>query len=159
MLTEKAQSIAKGNYNETIPDTNHQDEIGRLQDNFQQMQKSLAVHMGELEQLTASLQENKVMLQAAYNQAAKADRMKTAFLHNMTNQMIGPSTSIEKDVDTLVEIVSNPENIQDTSKLAEDIQIEGKIITDLLKNLINSSDEDKMQASDTELTGKEAADD
>lgn len=159
MLTEKAQNIAKGNYNETIPDTKHQDEIGQLQDNFQQMQKSLAVHMGELEQLTVSLQENKVMLQAAYNQAEKANRMKTAFLHNMTNQMIGPSTSIEKDVDTLVEIISNPENIQDTSKLAEDIQIEGKIITDLLKNLIDTSDEDKMQAGDTELMGKEATND
>ena len=115
--------------------------------------------MGELEQLTVSLQENKVMLQAAYNQAEKANRMKTAFLHNMTNQMIGPSASIEKDVDTLIEIVSDPKNNADINKLAEDIQIEGKIITDLLKNLINSSDEDKMQASDTELTGKEAADD
>lgn len=159
MLTEKAQSIAKGNYNETIPDATQQDEIGRLQDNFQQMQKSLAAHMDELEQLTTSLQENKVVLQAAYNQTEKANRMKTAFLHNMTNQMISPSTAIGKDVETLVETVSNPEDIQDTSKLAEDIQIEGKIITDLLKNLINTSDEDKMQASDTESIGKEAADD
>ena len=159
MLTEKAQNIAKGNYNETIPDTMHQDEIGRLQDNFKQMQQSLAVHMNELEQLTTSLEENKIMLQAAYNQAAKADRMKTAFLHNMTNQMIGPSASIEKDVDTLIEIVSDPKNNADINKLAEDIQIEGKIITDLLKNLINTSDEDKMQASDGEPTRKEATDD
>ena len=159
MLTEKAQNIAKGNYNETIPDTMHQDEIGRLQDNFKQMQQSLAVHMNELEQLTTSLQENKIMLQAAYNQAAKADRMKTAFLHNMTNQMIGPSTSIEKDVDTLIEIVSDPKNNADINKLAEDIQIEGKIVTDLLKNLINTSDEDKMQAGDGEPIRKEATDD
>ena len=159
MLTKKAQSIAKGNYNEKIPDTRQQDEIGRLQDNFQQMQQSLAVHMDELEQLTATLQEKKFVLQAAYNQAEKANHMKTAFLHNMTNQMLAPSNSIEKDVDTLIEIISNPENNQDTSKLAEDIQIEGKIIIDLLKHLINTSDEDKMQADDMEPLGKEAADD
>lgn len=157
MLTAHAQHIAKGNYNETIPDTRQQDEIGQLQENFQDMQKSLAVHMGELEQLTATLKENKIVLEAAYQQAAKADHMKTAFLHNMTNQMIIPSNSIEKDVDTLVEKVSSGAPI-DISKLAEDIQSEGKVITDLLKNLINISDEEK-EHTETTVKGKEAADD
>jgi methyl-accepting chemotaxis protein len=157
MLTDKAHYIAKGHYDSIIPDTRQEDEIGLLQQNFQEMQKSLASHMGELEQLTATLKENKLVLEAAYNQAAKADHMKTAFLHNMTNQMVTPSHSIEKDVKTLVEKVSHGDT-SDISKLAEEIQNEGKVITDLLRNLINTSDEDKVQSADTPI-GKEAADD
>ena len=91
LLTTSAQRIAEGHYNETIPDSHQQDEIGRLQTNFQMMQQSLAKHIGELEQLTETLVERGNGLKAAYEQAQKADRMKTAFLHNMTNQMLGPA--------------------------------------------------------------------
>ena len=140
MLAEKAQLIAKGNFNEPIPDSRQQDEIGRLQANFQEMQRTLANNIGELELLTAQLQENTRGLRVAYDQAQKADRMKTAFLHNMSNQMIGPAMAIDKDVEVLVGNSSDtPQNIDE---LAEDIRVNGTTITDVLKNLIHLSDED-----------------
>ena len=142
MLTASAQRIAEGHYDEIIPNSRQEDEIGQLQDNFQQMQLSLANYIGELEQLTVTLQEQDVDLHAAYEQAQKADRMKTAFLHYMTNQMIGPAQSIEKDVDTLLNNLSAHEHQQDTGKLADDIQQSGNTIAELLKNLINMSDEE-----------------
>jgi methyl-accepting chemotaxis protein len=145
MLTEKAQYIAEGNFNETIPDSRHIDEVGRLQDNFQLMQKSLANHIGELEKLKNTLHERGEGLREAYDQAKKADRMKTSFLHNMTNQMMVPAEAIEKDVDLLCsKSECNP------TKVVADIQQNGKAITELLKNLITMSD-DEMR--------KEAADD
>lgn len=136
MLAESAHRIAQGKYDEVIPHSRHQDEIGHLQDNFRQMQQSLATNIGELEQLTKTLQERGEGLRTAYNQAQKADRMKTAFLHNMTNQMIGPADAINEDVNALIGDSAN------RSQLVGDIQSKSKVITELLNNLIHISDEE-----------------
>ena len=140
MLTESAQHIAKGNYTESIPRSRQEDEIGQLQDNFIRMQHALAKHVGELEQLKTSLQESGKELQAAYRQSQKADRMKTVFLHNMTNQMIKPSEAIFKDVECLCDYAH--QEVQKTHELAENIQKNGNAIADLLDNLIHISDEE-----------------
>ena len=134
MLTEKAQRISQGHYDEPIPDSHHTDEIGQLQKNFQQMQQRLSTYIGELEQLTATLRERGEGLSKAYEEAKKADRMKTTFLHNMTNQMIEPAEAIEQDVNALSKEGKN---------VADNIQMNGSRITDLLNNLINMSDEEK----------------
>ena len=137
MLAEKAQLIAKGNYDETIPDSHQTDEIGRLQNNFQQMQQSLAIHIGALEKLKTQLQEHGEELRTAYQKAQKADRMKTAFLHNMTNQMTEPAQAIVNDVEALRSGES-----QDLAALTTDIEAQGQTIATLLDNLIKLSDED-----------------
>ncbi len=138
LLTESAQRIAKGHYEEPIPDSRQKDEIGRLQHNFQQMQQSLATHIGELEQLTTTLQERGEGLRVAYHQAQKAERMKTTFLHNMTNQMTTPAIAIDKDVQALC----SDDVPQDMSQLTGDIQRNGTTITNLLNNLITMSEEE-----------------
>ena len=72
--------------------------------------------------------------------------MKTAFLHNMTNQMIGPAEAIEKDVDALCS--GNAEN-QDIVYLSDDIQKNGGAIAELLDNLISvSADEKRKEVAD-----------
>jgi methyl-accepting chemotaxis protein len=145
MLTAQTQHIADGNFSEPIPDSRHIDEVGRLQGNFQLMQRSLATQINELENLKNTLYSRCEGLRMAYDQAKKADRMKTSFLHNMTNQMMVPAEAIEKDVDLLCsKSECNP------TKVVADIQQNGKAITELLKNLISMSD-DEMR--------KEAADD
>lgn len=147
MLSASAQRIAEGHYDETIPDSHHHDEIGRLQTIFQQMQQSLATNISELEQLTTTLQERGEGLREAYNHAKKADRMKTAFLHNMTNQMIAPANAINDDVEELCKFIRNKEE-HEVSRLANEVQQSGKAITEQLKNLISVSDDE---------IGKEAA--
>ena len=142
LLTASAQRIAKGNYSEPIPDSRQNDEIGRLQDNFQKMQKTLAAHIGELDQLTATIKKRGDELRSVYEQAQKADRMKTSFLHNMTNQMIGPAEAIVRDVAALSD--NSQDRQHDTGRLVGDIHSNGNTITDLLKNLINISDDEKL---------------
>ena len=144
MLTESAHRIAKGHYDEPIPDSHQEDEIGRLQDNFQQMQQALSSHIGELEQLKNTLEERSKSLRIAYKEAQKADRMKLAFLHNMTNQMVAPAEAIFKDVDSMCD-TSCSDRAADkgqTVRLATDIQKNGNTIAKLLDELINLSDED-----------------
>ena len=138
LLDRSAQRIADGHYDETIPDSRHSDEIGRLQDHFQQMQQALASHVGQLQQINDTLQQRGDNLQQAYSKARQADDMKTAFLHNMTNQMLQPSAVIMHDVQQLCEHgqTITPE---ETDRQADEIQQQGETITELLNNLLNTS--------------------
>ena len=142
MLTESAQHIAQGNYSDTIPRSTQNDEIGHLQDNFGQMQQSLSSRIGELEQLTATLEERGAGLRAAYTRARKADGMKTAFLHNMTDQMLAPAEAIDRDVADLAG------GNADTRGAADNIRRSGTTITRLLDHLINISDEEPEEGGD-----------
>jgi HAMP domain-containing protein len=140
MLTASAQRIARGNYNEKIPYSPQKDEIGRLQNHFQQMQESLAANMEELEELKATLEQRSVKLRAAYDRVKQSDRLKTVFLHNMTNQMAGPASNIQKDVDAL----NNCSHLsaEEIKRLADNIQQQGKIITESLDNLLRVAEKE-----------------
>ena len=141
MLTKSAQRIADGHYNEPIPDSHQHDEIGLLQDNFQSMQHALSNHVNELEQLNATLQERAEGLRSAYERAHKADRMKTAFLHNMTNQMLEPAITIDQCVGELCNLNEDTEQ-QESDRLVSTIQQQGKTIAEVLNNLLDISLDD-----------------
>ena len=142
MLTKSAQRIAEGDYNDPIPDSRQEDEIGQLQEQFQQMQQSLATHVNELNRLRASLQIQGEELRTAYERAQEADKLKTAFLHHMTNQMIAPSQTILTSVDTLCQQWSNMSK-EEAAKVVDSIQKDSQTITDLLGGMLNKSVIDK----------------
>ena len=139
MLTKQTERIAEGHYDEPIPASLHIDEIGVLQDNFQHMQKSVAANMDELNQLTDAIKERSEELQAAYKQAKKADKMKTVFLHNMTNQMVAPAYAIADDVMVLCDYDKSAGG-KTIGQLVGSIQQNGTTITQLLNDLINLSE-------------------
>lgn len=139
LLSKSAQRIAEGFYDEPIPDTKQQDEVGRLQNHFQQMQQSLATRVGELQQLTEALQQRGKVLQAAYEQAQGAERMKTNFLYNMSNQMMTPARVIYKSVMNINEHYTELTE-EKTNQLVDEIQQRGGMITELLNQLIADSE-------------------
>lgn len=143
-LTKSAHRIANGHYNEPIPDSHQHDEIGQLQNHFQQMQLALAKHVDELEKLNVELKGQGERLRVAYHQAQAADRLKTSFLHNMTNQMLSPVRLISERVNDLWHLdMMKPE---DVDKIADDIQKQGEVTAELLNHLLELS---------KEATGKE----
>ena len=146
MLTRSTQRIAKGNYDETIPDTDREDEIGRLQEHFQKMQRSLAVHIGQLEELSANLKERNKELEKAYIQAQKADKMKTIFLHNMTNQMVDPSNQITVNVGSLCDLYKNGQ-MDESEPVVENISEQSKVMVDLLNDMLQTANKD-LEAGD-----------
>ena len=138
-LTKSAHRISNGHYDEPIPDSHQHDEIGQLQNHFQQMQQALAKHVDELEKLNEELKGQGERLRVAYHQAQAADRLKTSFLHNMTNQMLSPVQLISERVNDLWHLETmKPEAVD---KMADDIQKEGEVITDLLNHLLELSRE------------------
>ena len=138
-LAKAAQCIAGGCYDEPIPDTRQQDEVGRLQNHFREMQQSLVTRMGEMQQLTDTLQERGKVLQAAYEQAQGADRMKTNFLYNMSDQMKSPVSNISKSVKTISNRYSELTE-EEINRLVETIQQRGGQVTALLNQLIADSE-------------------
>ena len=160
LLTRSAKQIASGEWrqeneelgirnstsqrseNHSSFNTQHstfkEDEIGQLQECFQQMQQSLDANVSELNGLLATIEERGEGLRKVYGQAQEADRMKTAFLHNMTNQMMEPAKAIAASVDRLV---AGDEAGGDTfEQETETIRQQSKAITDVLNHLLDAAD-------------------
>ena len=138
-LATSAQRIAEGSYDEPIPESRKQDEVGRLHQHFQMMQQSLASRVGELQRASDILKERGEVLQTAYEQAQAGDRMKTNFLYNMSDQMMSPVSDICKDVMTISDH-GNELSEKETSRLVDEIQERGSKITALLNQLIAESE-------------------
>ena len=141
-LEKSAQHIAEGNYNNPIQYSRRQDEVGRLQNHFREMQQSLATRMGEMSQLTATLKQRGEELQTTYEQAQAAERMKTNFLYNMSDQMMSPVDGIRQRVLTISQS-DNQLTEEETCQLVDGIQLRGEKVTALLNQLIAESEKIK----------------
>ena len=146
-LATSARHIADGRYDEKIlgvkmldSGVKRQDEVGRLQSHFIEMQHSLSTRMGEMQRLTDTLNERGRVLQAAYEQAQAGEAMKTNFLYNMSDQMMSPVSGIKKSVDTICDRYSGLTE-EDIKRLAEDIHQRGAKVTELLNQLITDSEQ------------------
>jgi methyl-accepting chemotaxis protein/sigma-B regulation protein RsbU (phosphoserine phosphatase) len=138
-LTESSQRIANGHFDELVPESHQHDEIGQLQNHFQQMQQALAKHVDELEKLNVDFRARGERLRVTYHQAQAADRLKTSFLHNMTNQMLSPAQMISDRVNELWNMQTMKP--QEMDCLADDIQRQGEMITELLNHLLELAKE------------------
>ena len=138
-LEKSAQHIAEGDYDKPIRYSRRRDEVGRLQNHFREMQQSLATRMGEMNQLSATLKERGEELQATYEQAQAAERMKTNFLYNMSDQMMSPVEGIRKRVQT-INNTNGKLTEEETNQLVDGIQQRGEKVTALLNQLIAESE-------------------
>ena len=141
-LAVSAQRIAEGSYDDPIPDIPKQDEIGRLNRHFQNMQQSLATRMGEMQRASDVLKQRGEELQATYEQAQAGDRMKTTFLYNMSDQMMAPVSDITQRVMTISDPASELSE-KEVDRLVDEIQDRGGKITALLNQLISDSEKIK----------------
>lgn len=101
LLANSAKRIAEGHLDERVPDSGHKDEIGQLQNSFVVMQRSLSDYISDMQQKRDALSEQNVMLQAAYEQAQEADKLKERFVSNMTDQMTRTVGSLTMQTETL----------------------------------------------------------
>ena len=120
-------------------ETRRQDEIGRLQNHFVEMQQSLSTRMGEMQRLSETLNERGKVLQAVYDQAQAGESMKTNFLYNMSEQMTSPVSNIKKSVDTICNQYHGLTE-EDVNRLVDNIHSSGEKVTELLNQLIKDSE-------------------
>ena len=105
------------------------------------MQRSVSANIKELHELTESIQAHSKELHEAYEQAQKADNMKTVFLHNMTDQMLNPTFAIDEDVSALSHFDKDT-STKTVNQIVDNIQQNGNTITNVLNNLINLSEKE-----------------
>ena len=101
ILTHSAQRVAEGHYDEPLPEMHRNDEIGRMEKNFRKIQQLHADYLEKQRQMNARQQERGKVLAEAYDNVRKANSVKTTFLHHMTNQMVEPAASIDRNVKAL----------------------------------------------------------
>ena len=101
LLENSAKRIAECDFSDAIPASTRKDEIGKLQNSFCTMQKSLKQKVDEVSQVSEELRLHGERLTAAYEQAKAADRMKNDILHKHADKMIPPATVIDSTVNEI----------------------------------------------------------
>lgn len=158
MLTRSAKRVAGGDYSQTVPMAQRDDEIGQLQNLFRRMQLSLAAKSTELEQLTKRLTERGEQLHKAYGNAQGSDRMKTAFLHYMATQMTVPADIIERSV---MKLCNNFDTMspQEADFEVSVIKEQDERVLDLLDHMVDALQIEVEEAGKAVKEGKEVSHD
>ena len=89
-LTDKLSYITHGHYDEPIERTTRRDVIGRLQNNFAEMQESLSKQINSLQEVNTATEKLNNELAEASAEARKADESKIEFLKDVTHQIRTP---------------------------------------------------------------------
>lgn len=100
-LTDITQQMAGGQYDETIPVTDHKGIIAYLQNSFAAMQQALNERMGCLRQQADKLKQQNSTLSLKKKQAEDSIRGKNRFIFHMTQQMRMPLNVITGFSDVL----------------------------------------------------------
>lgn len=149
LLTMSTQRVADGHYDETVPESSLDDEMGHLQNRFRTMQLKLCEQTAEVENETVQLQHHSDELRAAYGRLEESDRMKTSFLHYMTNQMAVPAESLDRSVTTLCNNYSNMSK-EEIDTQVDNIERKSETLIELLNHMAHFTESE---------TGKEADND
>ena len=143
-LTESAERIADGHYDESIPNVNRDDEVGEFYKHFQLMQKALAADIAKQEEQKAILNKHHEELQKMHQQIQDDEQVKTTFLHNVTNRMIAPAKSIEDSVHALCDHYESI-TLAEANKEKDSIKRQSETILELLSHKFNVSPEEKVE--------------
>lgn len=89
-LLVKTQSIAEGNMEVYIPQSDRQDAVGRLQNSFAKMLQSQNFNMGITKYVAEKTRQRNQELAEATQMVAEANKRKTTFIQNVTHQIRTP---------------------------------------------------------------------
>ena len=138
ILETSAKQMTKGDYFAPVSISGRQDEVGSLTNSFVAMRRSIRKHLDEIDRNREMLDEQNRTLKEAQEHAKEADRVKAAFLQNMTDQMSEPATDIANIV---AELGQNKDklNREQVAKLASRMEANTKAMTTLLDRMLDVS--------------------
>ena len=134
-----AHEMAKNNYDHIIEKTTREDELGSLQNSFAIMQESVRSHLKREADISDVLAKRNKDIQSAYKHAKDADRMKQAFIRNVSGSMESPI----KDIGAVVEDFYNHPAQMDEKQCREmtrRITLDAEATTQILNKLIEAAD-------------------
>ena len=137
-LTESAERIADGHFDENIPNVKRDDEVGVFYKHFQVMQQAMAAHIAKQEEQRVTIKEHHEKLQKMHQQIEDDNQVKTTFLHNVTNKMIAPAESITESVSTLCDHYEDI-TLQEATETMNNIKQQSETILELLSHKFDVS--------------------
>ena len=147
-LEASAKQMIKGDYFAPVTTNNRQDEVGILTNSFVAMRRSIRNHLNKIDRNREKLDEQNKALNEAHQHVKEADRVKTAFLQNMTDQMSEPVLEITKIVNDVREHLDVMEHEQ-IVKLADQMDGHTNTITALLDRMLEvATKEEKEEESE-----------
>jgi signal transduction histidine kinase len=141
-LTRMISYIANGHYFETIEFSRRKDVIGRLQNNFAEMQQALSSHIMNLKQTILDAEQMNQKLSEANEQARKADEKKNAFLQDMTHQIRTPLNIINGFTQVLRDDYETIPK-EDIASILDTMQFNAVHINRMVDMLVAASNADK----------------
>ena len=141
-ITETAQRIADGHYDNPMSDSKRNDEIGLFQQHFQKMQEALSSRINQLRQMNNTLQEHGEELLKTHEQILRDSQVETTLLCKMTGKMKEPSKVIGESVATLCDNYQDI-SLQEANSEVATIKKQSETILTLLNQMLNTSDEEE----------------
>lgn len=136
-FTYITRRIAGGDFSSPVPETSRTDEVGRLQNHFNKMQKSISDHMESLKDLSRKEESRREDLAITYAKTQEAEKYKSSFFSRMTHQMADVTTDIQADVDRL-KASGGTMNEDELKQLLDSIERKGFKVTEILADLLNA---------------------
>jgi len=137
-LEKSVRLFMKGNYDVPIKVSGRQDEVGSLTNSFVAMRKSIMNHLENIDCNNKKLVEQNRQLTETHRHIQQADKVKTAFLQNMTDQMSEPVAEIFNVVTTLRE-KNEQMSHERIVELADLVDRHTDTVTDLLAKVVEIS--------------------
>jgi HAMP domain-containing protein len=134
-LEASAKQMTRGDYFAPVSTSGRQDEVGSLTKSFVAMRRSIRKHIDEIDRTREKLDEQNKALNEANEHIKEADRVKTAFLQNMTDQMDEPVREISflvADLKTHYDEMSHEEIVE----LANQMEAHTDTVTSLLSRML-----------------------
>ena len=143
-LEASAKQMTQGNYFAPVTTGGRQDEVGSLTNSFVAMRRSIRKHINEIDRTREKLNEQNKALNEAHEHVKEAERVKTAFLQNMTDQMNAPVLEISSMVYEVKEHLDDMDHEQ-IVKIADKMDGNTQTITQLLTRMLEvaTKQEDK----------------
>lgn len=147
-LTHQISYITDGHFHEAISFSRRKDVIGRLQNNFAEMQQALSSHILNLKQTNVEAERMNQDLAEANEQAHKADEKKNEFLQDITHQIRTPLNIINGFTQVLRDdYESIPQ--EELGNITETMQTNAILISRMVGMLIVASNAGKDVKVDT----------
>ena len=137
-LSNQAQLIANGNFEEPLPKSQRMDSVGRLTNSFIQMQHSLAESVWDIRKVNAELELHNEELAHAYKIKMDANERKTAFTQNMFHHIRTPLNIISGFTQVLSASIQDLSE-EEISDITFRMMSSAKAISHISKTLTTSS--------------------
>ena len=105
-LLDTTRRFVDGNYDESIPLSTQNDDVGQLQNAFAAMQQALYNHMGRIRQTAETLRKRNEQRARDIVLAQEAVRKKTVFIQNLSHQIRTPLNIITGFADMLNDTIA-----------------------------------------------------